>query len=940
MAQRKESQTMFAKSPPLMIPGTEGGGQDESEQVSAERTPLQPATNAKVVRYGSFVGTPPADESPNPMGSLELPGPALTPATSRRQKPPTPKPKTPQRTHSGMSGGPTSSRLSHNEIDVSPSSSPHAAVQPGNFSKRLFQRNQQKGTQHSKHHTFSGSRLKKMFKPHQLKSPSTDDVQLEAYEKLDAAQDDFFHFLDTELEKVEGFYKDKEDQSTERLQDLRAQLHELRDRRLRELREASNKDQVEGEDEGALGAGLSQLASQNGVPKENGHHATVARALKPIDNMFQGKHKVGRVTKSLQQNTSPQAPSARPDESRQDYVRKQDEAPSYRVAKRNLKLAMQEYYRGLELLKSYALLNRTAFRKINKKYDKSVKARPTMRYYSEKIEHAYFVKSDVLGGHLVAVEDLYSRYFEKGNHKVAAAKLRSKKARSDLSPSAFRNGFFLAFGLCFGISGLIRAFDRLLNSDSTIHTQTSYLLQLYAGYFLANTLFLMFVANCKAWTANRVNYTFVFEYDQRHVLDWRQLAELPCFFFALNSLILWIDFIVGPSSSFWLYWPIILIAVTLIIMALPFRIFYYTSRRWWGYSNWRLLWAGFYPVEFRDFYLGDMYCSSTYTMSQIELFFCLYANDWKTPGQCNSTHSRLLGFFTTLPAIWRALQCLRRYYDSRNWFPHLANCAKYGGNILYYMSLSLYRIHRGPNTKGAFIAFAIINGVYCAVWDVFMDWSLGDWWSENWLLRDRLAFKRKSIYYVAVAVDVVLRQQWIVYVVYVEDLQHSSIANFSVAFAEVMRRGMWSLFRVENEHCNNVGTLRATRIIPLPYKVSGESTPRPSHDQGAGSDAATTATGADIERQHISDSSVRRRKEDGPTPTVRALQRVGTLIAGAHAQDFEKKRKPPDGSKEEMESLKNQQDSSDSDGDDDEDSVQEREDTADIQRVRQATGRD
>ena len=939
MAQRKESQTMFAKSPPLMIPGTEGGGRDESEQVSAERTPLQPATNAKVVRYGSFVGTPPADETPNPMGSLELPGPALTPATSRRQASPTPKAKTTQRTHSGMSGGPTSSPLSHNETDVSPSSSPHAAVQPGNFSKRLFQRNQQTGTQHSKHHTFSGSRLKKMFKPHQLKSPSTDDVQLEAYEKLDAAQDDFFHFLDTELEKVEGFYKDKEDQSTERLQDLRAQLHELRDRRLRELREASNKDQVEGEDEGVLGAGLSQLASQNGGPKENGHHATVARALKPIDNMFQGKHKVGRVTKSLQQNTSPQAPSARPDESRQDYVRKQDEAPSYRVAKRNLKLAMQEYYRGLELLKSYALLNRTAFRKINKKYDKSVKARPTMRYYSEKIEHAYFVKSDVLGGHLVAVEDLYSRYFEKGNHKVAAAKLRSKKARSDLSPSAFRNGFFLAFGLCFGISGLIRAFDRLLNSDSTVHTQTSYLLQLYAGYFLANTLFLMFVANCKAWTANRVNYTFVFEYDQRHVLDWRQLAELPCFFFALNSLILWIDFIVGPSSSFWLYWPIILIAITLIVMALPFRIFYYTSRRWWGYSNWRLLWAGFYPVEFRDFYLGDMYCSSTYTMSQIELFFCLYANDWKNPGQCNSTHSRLLGFFTTLPAIWRALQCLRRYYDSRNWFPHLANCAKYGGNILYYMSLSLYRIHRGPNTKGAFIAFAIINGVYCAVWDVFMDWSLGDWWSENWLLRDRLAFKRKSIYYLAVVVDVVLRQQWIVYVVYVEDLQHSSIASFSVAFAEVMRRGMWSLFRVENEHCNNVGTLRATRIIPLPYKVSGESTPRPSHDQGAGSDAATTATGADIERQHTSDSSVRRRKEDGPTPTVRALQRVGTLIAGAHAQDFEKKRKPPDGSKEEMESLKNQQDSSDSDGDD-EDSVQEREDTADIQRVRQATGRD
>ena len=30
---------------------------------------------------------------------------------------------------------------------------------------------------------------------------------------------------------------------------------------------------------------------------------------------------------------------------------------------------------------------------------------------------------------------------------------------------------------------------------------------------------------------------------------------------------------------------------------------------------------------------------------------------------------------------------------------------------------------------------------------------------------------------------------------------------------------MWSLFRVENEHCNNVGKFRASRDVPLPYKI-------------------------------------------------------------------------------------------------------------------------
>jgi hypothetical protein len=31
--------------------------------------------------------------------------------------------------------------------------------------------------------------------------------------------------------------------------------------------------------------------------------------------------------------------------------------------------------------------------------------------------------------------------------------------------------------------------------------------------------------------------------------------------------------------------------------------------------QWRLLLAGLYPVEFRDFLLGDMYCSLTFLMS-------------------------------------------------------------------------------------------------------------------------------------------------------------------------------------------------------------------------------------------------------------------------------------------------------------------------------------
>jgi xenotropic and polytropic retrovirus receptor 1 len=913
---RRESLTKFAKSPPVLIPHNQMDGSDDSSPGSSpppETTPLQSTSRrAPGGHYGSFHGS--SEGRPTQLPNLELPDPAMKPSTSQTSQPP-----------------PT------DDVSSPTSQIPHATPSPGTRPEsqrkgslaRLFQRNQNPS---GSSQVFSKSNLRKVFHARQLDTPYTDNVQLEVYEKLDARQKEFYNFLDKELNKVEDFYKMKEDEASHRLEVLRQQLHELRDRRMEELQRGQHGEQIEGEDGELRGDIMNFEAIKSAVnngTQANGHGMNPFR---PIGDMLAGNHKIGRTTKSLANNTSPPGPMGRRSEDKQDYVRRDPEAPSFRVAKRRLKLALQEFYRGLELLKSYALLNRTAFRKINKKYDKAVKARPTMRYYSEKVAGAQFVKSENIGEYLVAVEDLYARYFEKGNHKIAVTKLRSKLKGGDHTSVAFRNGLYVAAGVCFAVSGLVTALDRILHPATRDQfLETSYLLQLYGGYFLGVLLFLIFCLDCRVWTVNRINYQFIFEYDTRHTLDWRQLAELPCFFLFLNGLVLWLNFRQNHGDRFYLYWPVVLVAITLVIMALPFKIFYYQARRWWGYSNWRLLFAGLYPVEFRDFYLGDMYCSVTYSMSQIELFFCLYVNEWINPNQCNSNHSRLMGFFATLPAIWRAFQCLRRYRDSGTWFPHLANFAKYCGNILYYMTLSMYRINMNGQTKAAFLVFATVNGCYCSFWDIYFDWSLGSPFSKNWLLRDRLGYKRKRLYYAAIPIDVILRQQWIFFAVFAEDLQHSSAVSFFVSLIEVLRRGMWSLFRVENEHCNNVDNFRASRDVPLPYKIPDEEG-RTSEDRHRTPAAqALSATGADLDRTATQDttSTMRQRRGAIQTPTLRALQRVGTRIASAHAADFEKRRKPADKPDED---AGDGQESSDED-DDDRDATGDRQDSEAIQEA-------
>lgn len=164
----------------------------------------------------------------------------------------------------------------------------------------------------------------------------------------------------------------------------------------------------------------------------------------------------------------------------------------------------------------------------------------------------------------------------------------------------------------------------------------------------------------------------------------------------------------------------------------------------------------------------------------------MYSHHWRgtLAGQdradntCTSNQSRLMGFLATLPSIWRLLQCLRRYMDTGDWFPHLANSLKYSMSAVYYTTLSVYRIDRRSETKAVFIVFASINSVYTAIWDIVMDWSLLQSDSKHFLLRDHLFYKKPIYYYLAMIADVVLRFQWIVFAFSVDQLMNLQQQHF------------------------------------------------------------------------------------------------------------------------------------------------------------------
>lgn len=317
-----------------------------------------------------------------------------------------------------------------------------------------------------------------LFAQRSAKVSTQEDIQLEVNRECDRRQADFFHFLDLELQKIEGFYCEKERESLERLNSLRDQLSLLQDLRYKVVHrnERKVKDKYAGLKLSLQPNAATTKNNESGAAYSNSRslHTSIKQPLRETGSKVRDYN-----IDSVSLGRSQPRPHLAGLYSQSDYVRSIKSAKMpYKEARRVLKYALIEYYRSLELLRAYALLNGTGFRKITKKYNKSVETEPSDQYMLDRVNKAHFVDSNVVDSLMRTVEDLHAKHFGNGNRKVALAKLKSKSShRVNYGGSNFRNGMTFAAGLILGVEGLAKGLQFLKNSNETFATKTSLVLQ-------------------------------------------------------------------------------------------------------------------------------------------------------------------------------------------------------------------------------------------------------------------------------------------------------------------------------------------------------------------------------------------------------------------------------------------------------------------------------
>ncbi|KAF9677260.1 hypothetical protein SADUNF_Sadunf08G0089400 [Salix dunnii] len=656
----------------------------------------------------------------------------------------------------------------------------------------------------------------------------------EQFEDSDAARE-FFSCLDLQLNKVNQFYKNKENEFLDRGECLKKQMDilvELKAAFKQQREKAPNSAQDSTEDasidcrisceedsvtdriehEQIQGDSTDDLEKDEVLDSSRSEEmGESTRIIKREDSKLRTLS--GRVFNSQGKNLRINIPLTTPSRTfsaisylvwgdliNQSSNNCNHEGRKLRInktklhhAEKMIKGAFIELYKGLRYLETYRNLNMLAFIKILKKFDK-VTEKQVLPIYLKVVESSYFNSSDKVMNLADEVEDLFIKHFAGEDRRKARKYLKPHQHKESHSVTFFIGLFTGSFiALLVGYVMMARITGMYRRHPDTAYMETVYPLP----------------------SSNELKYRDVF------LICTSSMTVVVGIMF-IHLLLL----MKGHSYSQVQAIPGLLLLSFLLLLVCPFNFCYRSSR----YSFLRviknIILSPLYKVVMLDFFMADQLCSQVPMLRNLEYVACYYlTGSYKTQdyGYCMRTeHYRDLAYAVSfLPYYWRAMQCARRWFDEGQ-TKHLINLGKYVSAMLAAGAKVAYEKEKSVGWLCLVVVISSAATIYQLYWDFVNDWGLLQMNSKNPWLRNELVLRRKFIYYFSMGLNLILRLAWLQTVIHsnFEHVDYRVIGLF-LASLEVIRRGQWNFYRLENEHLNNAGKYRAVKTVPLPFHEEG-----------------------------------------------------------------------------------------------------------------------
>lgn len=489
-------------------------------------------------------------------------------------------------------------------------------------------------------------------------------------------------------------------------------------------------------------------------------------------------------------------------------------------AEKLIRGAFVELYRGLGFLKTYRSLNMLAFVKILKKFDKVTGQQQVLPIYLDVVERSYFNSSDKVVKLSDEIEELFIQHYAPDDRRKAMTYLKPKQSK-DSHTVTFFIGLFTGCFLALFVGYIIMAHLAKAYMGKTYWT-TSY--PVFSLLTLLNLHIFLYGCNIVMWRRHRINYIFIFEFARKRELKYQDVF-LICTTFMTVVVGCMVAQLALREKGFSLIqvdtMPGFLLLASIAVLLCPLNIIYRSTRFTFLRILRNIILSPLYKVVMVDFFMADQLTSQVQLLRQLEYVTCYYATgSFRTENSdiCKNKQYRDLVYVVSfLPYYLRAMQCARRWFDEGD-LNHIANLGKYVSAMIAAGARLTYERQPTIGWLALVVITSTIATIYQLYWDFAKDWGLLKPRSRNPWLRDELILKHKIIYFFAMALNLVLRLAWLQSVLpYSFETVDQSVTLFFLASLEVIRRGHWNFYRLENEHLNNAGKYRAIKPVPLPF---------------------------------------------------------------------------------------------------------------------------
>lgn len=235
--------------------------------------------------------------------------------------------------------------------------------------------------------------------------------------------------------------------------------------------------------------------------------------------------------------------------------------------------------------------------------------------------------------------------------------------------------------------------------------------------------------------------------------------------------------------------------------------------------------------KFGDILLADVLTSYAKVVADLFVALCMFAQH---NGSATARPDRgcggqyLVPIIIAVPSLIRLRQCVIEYLRVRSssssgtGYQHLANALKYFSAFPVIVLSALQRKLSVDHTQvglseatvyRAWLVAVLINSFYSFYWDVAKDWDLelfsyvssgqrshSSFQSNPTILRPKLMFHSRTLYYSAILIDFLLRFTWSLKLSpHLDHFADFESGIFLLELLEVARRWMWIFFRVETE---------------------------------------------------------------------------------------------------------------------------------------------